>query len=37
VRGALDALRQAGVDEVVLWPEAASLDQVDRIAAAALR
>jgi alkanesulfonate monooxygenase SsuD/methylene tetrahydromethanopterin reductase-like flavin-dependent oxidoreductase (luciferase family) len=37
VRGALDALREAGVDEVVLWPEAAAVDQVDRIAAAALR
>jgi alkanesulfonate monooxygenase SsuD/methylene tetrahydromethanopterin reductase-like flavin-dependent oxidoreductase (luciferase family) len=36
VREALTALRDAGADEVVLWPEAAGFEQVDRIAEAAL-
>ena len=36
VKDTLDALRQAGADEVCLWPEAAGLDQVDRVADAAL-
>jgi alkanesulfonate monooxygenase SsuD/methylene tetrahydromethanopterin reductase-like flavin-dependent oxidoreductase (luciferase family) len=36
VRSALDRLKQAGVDEVCLWPLASRIDQVDRIADAAL-
>jgi alkanesulfonate monooxygenase SsuD/methylene tetrahydromethanopterin reductase-like flavin-dependent oxidoreductase (luciferase family) len=36
VREALAQLRDAGADEVVLWPDAAGLEQVDRIAEAAL-
>jgi alkanesulfonate monooxygenase SsuD/methylene tetrahydromethanopterin reductase-like flavin-dependent oxidoreductase (luciferase family) len=36
VRGTLDSLEQAGVVEVCLWPLARSIDQVDRVADAAL-
>ncbi len=36
VRGTLDSLKQVGVVEVCLWPLARSVDQVDRVADAAL-
>ncbi|MGH9118799.1 MAG: LLM class flavin-dependent oxidoreductase [Acidimicrobiales bacterium] len=37
IKEALSALEQVGVEEVCLWPSAAGLEQVDRIADAALR
>ena len=36
VRGTLDSLEEAGVVEVCLWPLARNIDQVDRVADAAL-
>ena len=35
VQGARDALAEVGVEELCLWPMAAGLDQVDRMADAA--
>ena len=37
VRESLDSLKQVGVAEVCLWPMARGIDQVDRIADAALQ
>ena len=31
VRGAIDGLSQIGVDEFILWPTVADLDQIDRV------